>query len=52
LRPSKAFKSPEHSDRMFSVKPTGGTELVEVDGFLFKGGFLIAEKNRFDVFLI
>jgi hypothetical protein len=51
LRLSKAFKSSEHSDRMFSVKPTGGTELVEDEGFLFKGSFLITEKNRLDVFL-
>jgi hypothetical protein len=51
LRFNKAFKSPEHSDRMFTVKPTGGTELVEDDGFLFKGSFLITEKNRLNVFL-
>jgi hypothetical protein len=51
LRLSIAFKSLEHSDGMFAVKPTGGTELVEDEGFLFRGSFLIAEKNRFDVFL-
>ena len=51
LRLSKAFKFPEHSDRMFAVKPTGGTELVEDDGFLFRGSFLITEKDRLDVFL-
>ena len=36
---------------MFAVKPTGGTELVEDDGFLFNGSFLITEKDRLDVFL-
>jgi hypothetical protein len=51
LRLGKAFKFPEHSDRMFSVKPTGGTELVEDEGFLFKGSSLITEKDRLDVFL-
>ena len=51
LRLGKAFKFPEHSDRMFAVKPTGGTELVEDDGFLFRGSFLITEKNRLEVFL-
>jgi hypothetical protein len=51
LRLSKAFKSSEHSDRMFAVKPTGGTELVENKGFLFRRSFLIAEKNGLDVFL-
>jgi hypothetical protein len=51
LRLSKAFKPSEHSDRMFAMKPRGGTELVEDDGFLFRGSFLITEKNRLDVFL-
>ena len=51
LRLGKAFKFPEDSDRMFSVKPTGGTELVEDDGFLFNRSFLITEKNLLDVFL-
>ena len=51
LRLTKAFKSPEHSDRMFAVKPTGGTELVEDDGFLFRRSFLITKKDRLDVFL-
>ena len=51
LRLAKAFKSPEHSDRMFAVKPTGGTELVEDGGFLFRGSFLITEKDRLEVFL-
>jgi hypothetical protein len=51
LRLSEAFKFPEHSDRMFAVKPTGGTELVEDGGFLFRGSFLIAEKDCFEVFL-
>ena len=51
LRLGKAFKSLEHSDRMFAVKPTGGTELIEDEGFLFRGSFLIAEKNGLDVFL-
>ena len=51
LRLDKAFKFPEHSDRMFSVKPTGRTELIEDDGFLFRGSFFITEKNRLEVFL-
>jgi hypothetical protein len=51
LRLSEAFKSPEHSDRMFAVKPTGGTEFVEDKGFLFRGGFLITEKDGLEVFL-
>ena len=51
LRLGKAFKSPEHSDRMFAVKPTGGTELVEDGGFLLRGSFLITQKDRFEVFL-
>ena len=51
LRLSEAFKSPEHSDRMFAVKPTGGTEFVENEGFLFRGGFLITEKDALEVFL-
>jgi len=50
LRLGKAFKSPEHSDRMFAVIPTGGTEFVEDDGFLFRGSFLITEKDRLEVF--
>jgi hypothetical protein len=48
---SEAFKFPEHSDRMFAVKPTGGTEFVEDEGFLFRGSFLITEKDGFEVFL-
>jgi hypothetical protein len=51
LRLAKAFKSPEHSDRMLAVIPTGGTEFVEDSGFLFRGSFLIAEKDCFEVFL-
>jgi hypothetical protein len=51
MRLSKAFKFPEYSDRMFSVKPAGGTELVEDDGFLFRESFLITKKDRLDVFL-
>ena len=51
LRLGKAFKSPEDSDRMFSVKPTSGTELVKDDGFLFNGSFLITEKDCLEVFL-
>ena len=51
LRLSEAFKSPEHSDGMFAVKPTGSTELVEDEGFLFRGGFLITEKDGLEVFL-
>jgi hypothetical protein len=47
---SKAFKLLEDSDRVFAVKPTGGTELVENEGFLFKRSFFIAEKNCLDVF--
>lgn len=50
LRLSEAFKFPEYSDRMFAVKPTGGTELIEDDGFLFTGSSLITEKDRFEVF--
>lgn len=51
LRLSKAFKSSEHSDRMFAMKSTSGTELVEDEGFFFRRSFLIAEKNRLDVLL-
>ena len=51
LRLSEAFKFPEHSDRMFTVKPTGGTELVEDEGFLFRGSLFITEKDRLEVFL-
>jgi hypothetical protein len=51
LTVGKAFKFSEHSDRMFSVKPTGGTELVEDDGFLFNRSFLITEKDCLEVFL-
>ena len=51
LRLSEAFKSPEHSDGMFAVKPTGGTEFVEDEGFLFRGSFLITEKDGLEVFL-
>jgi hypothetical protein len=50
LRLGEAFKSPEHSDGMFAVKPTGSTEFVEDDGFLFSGSFLITQKDRFHVF--
>jgi hypothetical protein len=50
LRLSEAFKSPEHSDGMFAVKPAGGTEFVEDEGFLFRGSFLITEKDGFEVF--
>jgi hypothetical protein len=50
LRLDKTFKFSEHSDRMFAMESTGGTELVKDGGFLFSGSFLIAEKNRFDVF--
>ena len=51
LRLGKASKFLEHSDRMFAVKPKGGTELVEDGGFLFRGSLLIAEKDRLEVFL-
>ena len=51
LRLGEAFKSPEYSDGMFAVKPTGGTEFIEDEGFLFRRSFLIAEKNGLDVFL-
>jgi len=50
LRLSEAFKFPEHSDRKLAVKSTGGTELVEDEDFLFRGSFLITEKDRLDVF--
>jgi len=36
---------------MFAVKPTGGTELVEDQGFLFRGSFFITEKDGLEVFL-
>ena len=51
LRFGEAFKFPEHSDGMFAVKPTGGTEFVEDEGFLLRGGFLITEKDGLEVFL-
>lgn len=51
LRLSKAFKFPEHSDRMFAMESTGGTELVKDDGFLLRGSFFITEKDCLDVFL-
>jgi len=47
----EAFKSPEYSDGMFAVKPAGGTELIEDEGFLFRRSFLITEKDGFEVFL-
>ena len=50
LRLSEAFKFPEHSDRKLAVKSTGGTELVEDEDFLFRGSFLITEKDSLDVF--
>jgi hypothetical protein len=51
LRFGEAFKSPEHSDRMFAVKPTGGTEFVEDGGFVLRRSFLMTEKDRLEVFL-
>jgi len=47
---SEAFKFPEHSDSMFAVKPTGGTEFVEDKGFPLSGSFFITEKDAFEVF--
>jgi len=52
LRLGEPFKPPEHSDRMFAVKSTGGTQFIEDDGFLFRGGFLITEEDRYDVFFL
>lgn len=46
---SKASKLSESSDRVFAVKPTGGRELVENEGFLFRGGLVIAEENCLNV---
>ena len=51
LRLAKAFKSPEYSDRMFAVKPTGSTELVEDEGFSLSRSFSITQKDAFEVFL-
>jgi len=35
---------------MFAVKPTGGTEPVEDDSFVFRRIFLIAKKDCLGVF--
>lgn len=50
LRLAEAFKSPEHSDCMFTMISTGGTEFIEDEGFLLKRSFLVTEKDCFNVF--